>query len=196
MGNQYRGWRNKLYNLYKKYNNDAERLDNCPEGISEEQWTYCVAYFGSEEFHNDPIKKIKLSPAEVWLRQHSREVEKGNFVWIYPQSKLIGERIQRLLDENAKKGIEMSNKDIYDHVLQQSSNHGVGNGSKHPLLSELVNQQMRIRELEQKLQSLEKEKSEILAEREKYGEEVLNNIRLQYEKENDNSWKDNFTNLE
>ncbi|XP_073107436.1 uncharacterized protein [Elaeis guineensis] len=46
----YRGWRNRLHDLYKKFRTDEERLANIPEDVTPEDWKYMMAYFSSDAF--------------------------------------------------------------------------------------------------------------------------------------------------
>lgn len=51
----YRGWRHRKHLHYKKFATDEERLQNCPDDITESDWASLVEYFGSE-----PFKVIKF----------------------------------------------------------------------------------------------------------------------------------------
>lgn len=46
----YRGWRNRLHDLYKKFRTDEERLANIPEDVTPEDWKYMMAHFSSDAF--------------------------------------------------------------------------------------------------------------------------------------------------
>nr|CAD1837451.1 unnamed protein product [Ananas comosus var. bracteatus] len=46
----YREWRHRKHLHYKQFETDEQRLQNCPDDITESDWASLVEYFGSEPF--------------------------------------------------------------------------------------------------------------------------------------------------
>lgn len=59
----YRCWKNRLHMIYKKYNNDEERMTNIPDDVTPEAWKKLMDHFSSLEFQ--VLYKLKLNKKKL-----------------------------------------------------------------------------------------------------------------------------------
>ncbi|XP_073116456.1 uncharacterized protein [Elaeis guineensis] len=65
----YRGWRNHLHDLYKKFRTDEKRLANIPEDVTSEDWKYMMAYFSSDTFQK--VSKRNVANRAKLVTKHT-----------------------------------------------------------------------------------------------------------------------------
>nr|XP_016455319.1 PREDICTED: uncharacterized protein LOC107779399 [Nicotiana tabacum] len=132
----FRAWKARLSIRYSRHVAEGNILSRRPEDIELEDWKYLVEYFGSPKFKKNPATGEKEPPDRVWEIQHTRKNDRGEIVWVDPQSQQIHCQLQELVAQQQSEEIvhPMTRDEILSSVHGERTGYvrGKGYGKKPP----------------------------------------------------------------